>query len=96
VPFGPLRQITYQRLLENLRTRCGCSVTLEDPGGIPDTDDSESGELYLVLRDPADPATKFAYIEVYHQNLIVLPAALASYCAQLDLSEDDVCDGPPN
>lgn len=96
MPFGPLRHITYRQLLINLHTICGCSVTREDPGGILDTDDSESGELYLVQRDPNDPDTRFAYIEVYHEHLPVLPDALASFCAQLGLDEDAACGNRPS
>ena len=94
--FGPRRRITYKQLLYNLEHRCKCLVVEENLGGIPDTGDTTSGRIYRVERRPSDPDTPFAFIEVYHENLVVLDDALESYCAQLELDEDFVCGGSPH
>ncbi len=94
--FGPFRAITYRQLLQNLSVNCGCLVTLEVEAGIPDTDESVSGALYLIQRRPDSPDTPFAYVEVYHEDLVVLPDVVASICAQLGLDEDQVYGGRVN
>ena len=55
-----------------------------DAGGIPDTDGSVSGALYEVTRFEGY-AEWYAHIEVYHENLPVLPDHLESISLQLHL-----------
>jgi hypothetical protein len=79
--------VTFSDLLMRLESRCQCRVTKQDAGGIPDTDDSVSGELYLVERG-AGASLRFAFIEIYHHGLPVKPDHLQSICAQLGIDED--------
>jgi hypothetical protein len=82
-PFGGLA-ISFAQLLQNLEHICGCTVAKLDAGGIPDTDESVSGILYQVTRTEGY-AEWYAFIEVYHDKLPVLPDHLASICVQLNL-----------
>jgi len=82
-PFsGPT--INFRQLLHNLEHLCDCRIVRLDSGGIPDTDESESGVLYEVTRIEGH-AQWYAHIEVYHDGLPVLPDLLRSYCVQLNL-----------
>ena len=87
--------ITFGQLLYNLEHFCHCRVVRLDAGGIPDTDESESGALYEVTRDDG-PAMWYAHIEVYHERLPVLPDLLRSYSVQLNLTVDQMLGRRPN
>lgn len=83
--FGGFR-LTFAGLLENLRRREDCSVDLlSGLADIPDTDQSASGELWMVTR-----GERFALIEVYHYDLPVWPELVRSICVQLDIPPNEL------
>ncbi len=87
-PFGGLA-ISFKQLLSNLEHHCGCRVVCLDRGGIPDTDESESGALYEVSRSDGF-GEYYAHIEVFSEKLPVLSDLLNSIAVQLDLPIDRI------
>lgn len=56
-----------------------------------DSDGSQPEASYMVERWAKPPGQQLVYvIEVYHEQLVVLPDLLASICAALHLDEHDV------
>jgi hypothetical protein len=84
--FGGLT-ISFRRLLYNLEHLCGCSVVVYDAGGIPDTDGSVSGAMYMVSRGKGE-SERYVFIEVHVEDLPVLPDHFASICTGLGISQD--------
>jgi hypothetical protein len=65
-------------------------VILQDGGGIPDPfHGGSSGQLYYVERMQGD-RRMWAFIEVYHMDVAVLPDYLSSICAGLGLERIDL------
>jgi hypothetical protein len=89
-PFG--HPLTFRELLDRLANRCHCTVILQDSGGIPDPQDlggGRSGELFYVERTHED-ILRWAFIEVFHMDVAVLPDYLASICNDLRIAESEL------
>ena len=95
VPFGG-QPLTFKRVLDALRARTDCAVTVQAEAGIRGLGGSESGVLYyverrLVLRKPPTPSEiRYTHIEVFHDDVVVFDERLRTICRELGLDEDEL------
>jgi hypothetical protein len=86
--------LTFAELLDRLQHRCNCSVVRQDEGLIPDAyTGGASGELYYVERFK-DGELRYAFVEVFHPNVAVLPDRLQTICNELGLDPSDLMNRP--
>jgi hypothetical protein len=95
VQFGG-KPLTYKKLLDTLRARLDCTVTLQAEPGIMGLGGALSGALYYAEKQPEKRRKQtpsniaYSYIEVFHDDTIVTPNRLRTICNELDLDEDEL------